>query len=184
MFFRECFYYNFFWRFRKVTPIREGLKYKNPMALRRHWVLHILMHIVSNVICITLYYVILWCIFRIWFVTRSLSINGEKIPTTTLKLHFLTVRYVNQENELNDSFNFQSSTFPKNILVSDVPTNLCAGDGAHDNIRETETCPKNVIESLSFWWASFSYITHKIVILHFLSSLKTVSRLAQFSIST
>ena len=97
-----------------------------------------------------------------------MSINDEKIPTTTLNLHFLAVRYVNQENEFkNDSFNFQSSTFPKNLLVSDVPTNLCAGDGAHDNIRETETCPKNVIESLSFWLASFSYITHKIVILLF-----------------
>ena len=79
------------------------------------------------------------------------QLTVKKILTTTLKLHFLTVRYVNQENELNDSFNFQSSTFPQNLLVSDVPTNLCAGDGAHDNIRETETCPKNVIESLSFW---------------------------------
>ena len=81
-----------------------------------------------------------------------MSINDENIPTTTLNLHFLAVRYVNQENELKMTVStFKVQLFPKNLLVSDVPTNLCAGDGAHDNIRETETCPKNVIESLSFW---------------------------------
>lgn len=39
------------------------LKFGTPLGIES--VQHILMHIVSNFICITLYYVILWCIFRI-----------------------------------------------------------------------------------------------------------------------